>query len=148
MRTLTQKRTYGIATYCMMQDIKVYFKIRLISTVSQWWTVFLIRYLMHSSTHFQSPPTFVEIYCSCDKVYHKQEVHIILYILGQIVTWQHIPNPLDENFPCTVINDHDWQLWNCPLKSSRAVAFCASIVIIEKQIHSVDNVTDQEYSIQ
>jgi len=32
---------------------------------------------------------------NCDKVYHKQEVHILLYILGQIVTWQYFPNPLD-----------------------------------------------------
>jgi len=38
----------------------------------------------------------------------------IVYILGQIVTWHYIPNPLDQNWPCTVINNHDLQLWICP----------------------------------
>jgi len=41
---------------------------------------------MHGSTIFQSLPTFAEIHCSCDKVYHKQEVRFLLYIIGQIVT--------------------------------------------------------------
>ena len=41
---------------------------------------------MHSCANFQSPPTYVVILCSCDKVYHKQEVCILLYLLGQIVT--------------------------------------------------------------
>jgi len=27
------------------------------------------------------------------------------------------PNPLDLNWPCTVKNDHDWLLGNCPLYS-------------------------------
>jgi len=36
-----------------------------------------------------------EIHCSCDKVYHKQKVRFLLYILGKIVTWQYIPNPLE-----------------------------------------------------
>jgi len=36
---------------------------------------------MQSSANFQSPPIF---FCSCEKVYHKQEVHFLLYILGQI----------------------------------------------------------------
>ena len=44
------------------------------------------QFSMHSSTNFESPPTFAEIHCSRDKVYHKQEVHNLLYILGQIVT--------------------------------------------------------------
>ena len=50
---------------------------------------------MDSSTNFQAPPIFAEIHCSCDKVYHKQVVRLLLYKLGQIVTWQYIPNPLD-----------------------------------------------------
>jgi len=36
-----------------------------------------------------------QIHCLCDKVDHKQEVRLILYILGQIVTWLYIPNLLD-----------------------------------------------------
>jgi len=49
---------------------------------------------MHGSTHFLSQPTFAEIHCSCDKVYHKQELRFLLYILGQSVTWHYIPSPL------------------------------------------------------
>jgi len=41
---------------------------------------------MHSSTNFQAYPIIVGLYCLCDKVYHKQEVHFLLYLLGQIVT--------------------------------------------------------------
>jgi len=70
---------------------------------------------MHSSTNLKSSPTFAEIHCSCNKVYYKQELHILLCILGQIVAWQYIPKPLDSNWPCTVINDHEWLLWNCLL---------------------------------
>jgi len=44
---------------------------------------------------FLKSPTFAEFHCSCDKVYHKQKVRFLLYILGQIVTGQYIPNPLD-----------------------------------------------------
>jgi len=50
---------------------------------------------MDGSTNFKSPPTFAEIHFSRDKVYHKKEVRFLLYILGQIVTWQFIPNALD-----------------------------------------------------
>ena len=32
------------------------------------------------------------------------------YVLGQIVTWQYYPNLLDQNWSCTVIIDHAWQL--------------------------------------
>jgi len=70
---------------------------------------------MDSSTNFQAPPQAAHFLWSCDKVYHKQEVCFILYFLGQIVSWQYNPNLLDVNWPCTVINDHDWQLWICPL---------------------------------
>ena len=64
------------------------------------------------------------IHCSCDKVNHIQEVRFLLYILGQIVTWQYIPNPLELSWPCTVINDHDWQWWNCPLPCYRVTLPC------------------------
>jgi len=29
----------------------------------------------------------VLFFCLCDKVYHKQEVHFLLYLLDQSVTW-------------------------------------------------------------
>jgi len=70
-------------------------------------------YILHSLAIFQAPPLSVVFFCPCDKVYHKQEVHILLSLLGQIVTWQYNPNLL--NWPSTVINDHDWQLRICPL---------------------------------
>ena len=46
-------------------------------------------YLQHS-IHLQvrSPPLSVYFFCLCYKVYHKQEVCFLLYLLGQIVTWQ------------------------------------------------------------
>ena len=72
--------------------------------------------LMDSSTKFQAPPQAAYSLWSCEKVYHKQEVCFLLYFLCQIVSWQYNPKLLDKNWPCTVINDHDWQLWNCPLK--------------------------------
>ena len=51
--------------------------------------------VMHSSTNFQAPPIAVVFLWSCDKVYHKQEICLLLYFLGQIVTWQYNPNLLD-----------------------------------------------------
>ena len=42
--------------------------------------------IMHGSTKFKCPPSFAEIHCSRDKVYHKQEVRFLLYIIGKIVT--------------------------------------------------------------
>jgi len=42
-----------------------------------------------------TPPQIAEIHCLCDKFYHKQELRFLLYLLGQIVTWQYYPNPLD-----------------------------------------------------
>ena len=50
---------------------------------------------MHSSTNVQAPPISVVLLCSCDKVYYKQEVCLLLYLLGQIVTQQYNPNPFD-----------------------------------------------------
>ena len=70
---------------------------------------------MDSSTNLHAPPHAAYFLWSCDKVYHKQEVCFLLYFLGQIVSWQYNPNLLDLNWQCTVISDHDWQLWNCPL---------------------------------
>ena len=70
---------------------------------------------MDSSTICQCPPHAAYILWSCDTVYHKQEVCFLLYFLGQIVSWQYNTNLLDSNWPCTVIYDHVWQLWNCPL---------------------------------
>jgi len=72
---------------------------------------------IHSSTN--SPPNGVDFLWSCDKVYHKQEVGFLLYLLGQIVTWQYNSNPLDYFWPWNVINDHDWQLRNCLLMQWR-----------------------------
>ena len=50
---------------------------------------------MDSSTNCQAPPQAAYFLWSCDKVYHKQEVCFLLYILGQIVSWQYNPNLLD-----------------------------------------------------
>ena len=41
--------------------------------------------LMYSSTIVQAPPIYVVFYRLCDKVYLKQEVRFLLYLLGQIV---------------------------------------------------------------
>jgi len=41
---------------------------------------------MHSSAKRPSPPLSVLFCCSCDKVYYKQGVSFLLYLLGQIVT--------------------------------------------------------------
>ena len=65
---------------------------------------------MHSSPKVESPPLSEGLLCSCDKVYIKWEECFLLFLICPIVTWQYIPKPLDYNWPCTVINDHDWQL--------------------------------------
>ena len=49
---------------------------------------------MHSSTIFQSPHLSVAIPL-CVKVYHKQEIYFLLYLLVQIVTWQYNPDVLE-----------------------------------------------------
>jgi len=66
---------------------------------------------MHRSANFQAPPNALDFLWSCEGVSHKQEVCFILCFLFQFVTWQYNPNLLDSNWLCTVINDHDWQLW-------------------------------------
>ena len=45
---------------------------------------------MHGYMH-----EIAEIHYLCDNVYFKQEVSFLLYIVGQIVTWQYIHNLLD-----------------------------------------------------
>ena len=77
--------------------------------VRQWGTAVRTNKEMHSSA--KSPPPSVQFFCSCDTVYHKQKVRIILNLLGQIVTWQSfILIHWNKNWPCTVINDLDWPL--------------------------------------
>ena len=53
---------------------------------------------MHSSARLQFPPLFALSFSSCDKVYHKQVVCFILFLLDQIVNLQiynNKPNPMD-----------------------------------------------------
>jgi len=38
-----------------------------------------------------SPRNSVLFFCSCNKVYDKQEVRFLLCLLGQLVTWQSLP---------------------------------------------------------
>jgi len=44
---------------------------------------------MYSSIYLQAIPNAVDFLWSCDKLYHKQEAGILLYFLGQLVTWQY-----------------------------------------------------------
>ena len=60
-----------------------------------------------------SPPFSVVLLCSCEKVFYKEEVRFLLYLICQIVTWQNNSFSLDLNLPCIVY--HDWHLGNCPL---------------------------------
>jgi len=48
---------------------------------------------MHSSAKPKVPPLSVVFLCSCDKVYHKQVVRFLVYLLGQFVTSTYNPNP-------------------------------------------------------
>ena len=89
-----------------------------------WYQHFVIN--NNSSTNCQAPLQTAYFLWSCDKVYHKQEVCFLLYFLSQIVSWQYNPNLLDKNWPCTVIHDHDWQLWTCPLPISWQVGVSGS----------------------
>lgn len=52
-------------------------------------------WIMHSSTCLQVLPNAVDFIWSCDKHYHKREVDFLLYILGQVVTWENNTNPLN-----------------------------------------------------
>jgi len=45
-------------------------------------------FVMHVSAKVKSPPLLLHfMYFSWDKVYYKHEVRFLLYLLGQIVTW-------------------------------------------------------------
>ena len=50
---------------------------------------------MHGSENVQAPPILIVFLSMCDKIYNTQEVWFLLYVLGQIVTWQYNPNLLD-----------------------------------------------------
>jgi len=50
---------------------------------------------MQSSTNFQAFPLSEVFHCLCDNGYHKQGVLFLLYLLGENVTRQYNPNPLD-----------------------------------------------------
>ena len=56
-------------------------------------------------SELQSPPFSVHFFCLCDKVYHKQERRFLMHF---IIYYNHNPNPMALNWPCTIINDHDW----------------------------------------
>jgi len=47
------------------------------------------------SQFFYLHPHLLNFIVHVIKVYDKQNVCFLLYILGQIVTWQYIHNPLD-----------------------------------------------------
>ena len=83
--------------------LRVYWKVLYIT-----WKLYMLKTL-HRSAYFQAPPNAVD--------FHKQKICFLLSLLDQIVTWQYNPNFLNYNWPCTVINDHDWQLRICPLLS-------------------------------
>jgi len=105
-RYVTVGRTGNVADGCRRPRQPLSNRLASCELVSLW---------KHSSAKLQSPLSVVFL-CSCDKVYHRQEVRFLLYLLGQIVTWQYYPNPFEYNWPCTVINDHYWPLRNCPLQ--------------------------------
>jgi len=73
-------------------------KILLLETRNAWLRKFA------SSFHFSSISLFVW-----------KSLYFRLYLLGHL-TYNH--SPLDKNWPCTDVNDHDWQLRNCPLQWS------------------------------
>jgi len=54
---------------------------------------------IYSSAKLQSPSLAVIFFCSCGKVYPKQEVRFLLYLLGQFVTWQSDVYTLDWKWP-------------------------------------------------
>jgi len=59
-------------------------------------------------------PLSVGVICLCDNVNEKQTVRVLLYFRSLIGTWQYNPNLLGYKWRCTAINDHNWQLGNCP----------------------------------
>ena len=51
--------------------------------------------VMHNFANLQSSSLLAVFLYLCDKVYQKQKVRFLLYLLGQIVTWQYNPYSLD-----------------------------------------------------
>jgi len=41
---------------------------------------------MRSSVKLQSSQLSTQLFCSCDNVYHTQQIRVLLYLLGRIVT--------------------------------------------------------------
>jgi len=52
------------------------------------WTLLLAIKGNRHNAKLQSTPRSVLSFCSCDKVYNKQELCFLLYLLSQIVIWQ------------------------------------------------------------
>jgi len=101
---------------------------------------------MDSSTNFEAPPQAAYFLWYCDKVYHKQEVCFLLYFLGQIVSWHYYPILLDSNWPCTVIKDHDWQLWNCPFTFQFDQILVCDTLYFSGRLYSPGLQTDRKVS--
>jgi len=81
---------------------------------------------MESSQNFNLLPFSVHFFCWSDKVYHKQEVRFLLYLLGQIATDILTLIYWIKTWPFTVFNYHSWQLGNCPLSLTNANCFFAT----------------------
>ena len=92
-------------------------------------------------------PKMAKIYCICDNAYHKQEPCFPLSELGQIVIWAKTYQPLDQNWPCTVIIYPDWQLWNYPLHRGWdcAISFLLCSIVKSQSLTAVIFMT-KEYS--
>jgi len=64
---------------------------------------------MHIFAKHKSPLVSVLSFCSCDKVYNKQEVHSFVLTRSDCYLLIIILIHWIKNLPCTVINDQDWQ---------------------------------------
>jgi len=69
---------------------------------------------------------------------------MLLYLLGQIVTWRHKPNPLDYNWPCNVFND--WQSRNCSFKNVSENSFI-SITKCPYYTHNIAHLFARVYNV-
>jgi len=109
---------------------------------------------MHSSAKIQSPPLSVFLFVRV--IYHKQEVRFLLYLHVRLSPDNHNPNPLDKNWPFTVINDQDWQLGKCPFKTiqlSKVYKYlchrsCSCLRRSRQTASSSDNDGEQRYLLQ
>jgi len=104
-------KIHGCKTKLFRVDIWAFgkdkYKVRIIKKFVGLW---MDNSTKHRSAKFQTLSSAVDLLWSCEGLWRG-----LLCFLGQIVTWQYNPNLLDGNWPCTVINDHDWQLWKCLL---------------------------------